>query len=216
MMKIEQSSLFLGGIVAASILAGGCTKKQEGYVDTAVDAVNVHTTTTTTTTTTTAATTPTVVTTAPTQTGCDAANIATFTGIFASRANIEAPRMQAEGGIICGNVTEGGTVQGGTFLLEPGKCYTVVANSLPNVTEVDVALVIDASVAGLPTNIVEMAKTPIAVDSETGAMGTIGPKNACYSWKLPLPAPVKVIVKARNGSGPIGAQVYSRRGTGTG
>ena len=34
--------------------------------------------------------------------------------------------------------------------------------------------------------------------------------------KLPLPAPVKVIVKARNGSGPIGAQVYSRRGSGTG
>ena len=105
---------------------------------------------------------------------------------------------------------------GATFFAEMGKCYTIIANSLPNVTEVDVSLVIDASVAGLPGNLVEMAKTPVAVDSETGAMGTIGPKNTCWSNKLPVPLPVKVIVKARNGAGPIGAQVFSRRGTGAG
>ena len=54
------------------------------------------------------------------------------------------------------------------------------------------------------------ARAPLAVDSETGAMGTIGPKQNCYRWQLPVPAPVKVVVKARNGAGPIGAQVYSR------
>jgi hypothetical protein len=118
--------------------------------------------------------------------------------------------MTTEGGVVCGNVPEGGKVSGPSFFLAQGKCYTVVANGLPNVTEIDVALMIDGAAVGLPPAIVAMAATPLAVDSETGAMGTIGPKTNCYKWALPIPAPVKVVVTARNGSGPIGAQVYSR------
>lgn len=145
------------------------------------------------------------------QVGCDAVNMAAFTGIFGSRAAIEAPRMQPEGSVVCGNVAEGGTVAGTPFIIDTGKCYTVVANGLPNVTEIDVQLVIDATAAGLPANIAAMAATPIATDSETGAMGTIGPKQNCFKWTMLIPVPVKVVVKARNGSGPIGAQLYSRK-----
>ena len=147
----------------------------------------------------------------PASPDCSAADLANFTGVFGTRSPTEAPSMAPEGGMVCGNVPEGGKVQGNVFMLDPGKCYTVIANGLPNITEIDVALMIDASAAGLPPNIVEMAKSPVAVDSETGPMGTIGPKSNCYRWNLPIPAPVRVVVTAKNGAGPIAAQVFSRK-----
>lgn len=192
-MKIETSMILTCAVVAVNLMAAGCKKEEPVYVEQPAPTVTTP---------------PPPVT--PTPVGCDPANLATFAGIFASRAPTEAPQMRTDGSIVCGNVAEGGTVEGPAFFLEQGSCYTVIANSLPNVTEVDVSLIVDASAVGLPPNIVAMAATPLAVDSETGAMGTIGPKANCYRWVLPIPAPVKVVVKARNGSGPIGAQVFKK------
>jgi len=191
-MKIEKSMIATIALASLATLAVSC-KKEPVYVEP------------------TPTPTPTpVVVAPPPDPGCDALSMTTFNGIFGTRAALEAPKMQTEGGVVCGNVPEGGKVSGPSFFLQQGKCYTVVANGLPNVTEIDVALVIDASAVGLPPAIVAMAATPLAVDSETGAMGTIGPKANCYKWALPIPAPVRVVVTARNGSGPIGAQMYSR------
>lgn len=194
-MKIEKSMIATIAVASlAATLAFGCKKKEPEYVEPAPVPTPA----------------PTPVVAPPPDTGCDALSMTTFSGIFASRSAIEAPKMTTEGGVVCGNVPEGGRVSGPSFFLQQGKCYTVVANGLPNVTEIDVALMIDGAAVGLPPAIVAMAATPLAVDSETGAMGTIGPKANCYKWALPIPAPVKVVVTARNGSGPIGAQVYSR------
>lgn len=142
--------------------------------------------------------------------GCDALSQGQFMTIFTARAPAEAAGMQAEGGTVCGTVPEGGTVQGASFFLEQTKCYTVLANGLPNVSEVDVSLVIDATAVGMIPALAAMAATPLAVDSTTGAMAVIGGKP-CYKWALPIPAPVKVVVKARQGAGAIGAQVYSKK-----
>lgn len=197
-MMNKSTMVFVLGVSAAAMMSGGC-KKEEPEVPPQPTATTPPPAT---------ATTPPP---AP-QTGCDAAMLASFTGIFATRAPAEAPKMSAQGSMVCGNVQEGGMVEGDTFFVEPGKCYTVIANSLPNVTEVDVDLMVDPRAVGLPPAIAALATTPLARDSETGAMGTIGPKNNCF--KVPaialVPVPVRVVVKARNGSGPIGAQVYSK------
>ncbi|NUP07160.1 MAG: hypothetical protein HOW73_13985 [Polyangiaceae bacterium] len=196
-----QHTMILVGLTALCAIAGGCKKEEPETPPQPTQTVAPPPTQT-------APPTP------PPQTGCDAANMAAFTGIFTGRAPTEAPKMQMEGSMVCGNVTEGGTVSGNSFFMELGKCYTVISNGLPNVTEIDVQLVIDPTAAGLPPNIAALASAPLAQDSETGAMGTIGPKTNCY--RLPpfalVPVPVKVVVKARTGSGPIGAQVYSRKG----
>ena len=47
--------------------------------------------------------------------------------------------------------------------------------------------------------------------ADTGASAAIGAKQNCYSVAFPIPAPAKVVVKARQGSGPVAAQVYSRK-----
>jgi len=54
-------------------------------------------------------------------------------------------------------------------------------------------------------------KPVLAVDAETGPTGSIGAKQSCYQWPFPIPAAVKVTVKARTGTGPISAQLYSRK-----
>jgi len=142
---------------------------------------------------------------------CDAVQSAAFSSIFQGRSTTEAARMELEGGPVCGNAPEGGTVSGNSFFLQPGMCYVVLANGLPGVTEVDVSLVVDAAAVGVPPALAALASAPLAVDSDTGAMAGIGVKG-CYKWPWPVPGAVKVVVKARIGSGPVGAQVYRKKG----
>jgi hypothetical protein len=146
----------------------------------------------------------------PPQTGCDAVQTAAFSSIFQGRAGTEAARMELEGGPVCGTAAEGGTVSGNTFFLQPGMCYVVLANGLPNVTEVDVSIVVDPTAVGIPPALAALAAAPLAVDADTGAMAGIGTKG-CYKWPWPWPGAVKVVVKSRTGSGPVGAQVYRKK-----
>ena len=120
--------------------------------------------------------------------------------------------MEPEGGVVCGLVAQdGGSVTGQTFFLQPGYCYTVLGNGLPNVSELDLSLVADLTAAGIPPAFAALASAPIAVDSDTGAMAAIGAKNNCYKWPWPFPGAVKLVVKSRIGSGAVGAQVYKRK-----
>ena len=141
------------------------------------------------------------------QIGCDAVQSASFSSIFVGRSPTEAAKMELEGGPVCGSVPEGGSVSGPTFFLQPGMTYTVLANGLPNVTEVDVQLVVDATAVGVPPALAALAAAPLAVDSSTGAMA-----STTYKWPWPWPGAVKVVVKARTGAGAIGAQVYRKKG----
>ncbi len=187
-------------LATAAIVAGGCGSEPE-FPETPPPTASV-----------TAAPPPTnTVPTPPPQTGCDAVQSAAFSSIFQGRAATEAARMELEGGPVCGTATEGGTVSGTTFFLQPGMCYAVLANGLPNVTEVDVSIVVDPTAVGVPPALAALAAAPLAVDADTGAMAGIGTKT-CYKWPWPWPGAVKVVVKARGGSGPIGAQVYRKKG----
>jgi hypothetical protein len=149
----------------------------------------------------------------PTVATCDAVQSLAMTTMFQGRAATEAPRMQPEGGPVCGVVPEGQTVSGQTFMLQPGSCYTVLAQALPTVTEVDVQIELDLAGGGaVPPALAALNLKPmLAVDPDTGPTGAIGAKQSCYAWPWPIPAAVKVVVKARQGSGPVAAQVYSRK-----
>jgi hypothetical protein len=119
--------------------------------------------------------------------------------------------MEMVGSQVCGVVGEGQMVSGPPFVLEQGYCYTVLGNALPNVTELDIQLAVDISGGGVPAPLAAMAAAPVAVDNTGGPSAVIGPGTSCYEWAMPIPAPVKVVVKPRTGGGPVAAQVYRRR-----
>lgn len=146
-------------------------------------------------------------------TPCDGVQSLAMTTMFQGRATSEAPRMQAEGGPICSVVPEGQTASGPTFMLQPGSCYTFLAQALPTVTEVDLQLELDLGSGGaMPPALAALNLKPVlAVDSDTGPTAAIGAKQSCYQWPFPLPATVKLVVKARTGTGPVAAQAYSRK-----
>ena len=130
-----------------------------------------------------------------------------------ARQKTEAPGMQPEGAPVCGVVPEGQTVMSTSMVLQPGHCYTILANGLPNVSVVDIQLVADPSAVGLPPALAAMAGNPLlAVSTDAGVQTSIGgSKQGCYQWPWPVPGPVKIVLKARNGSGPIAAQAYSKK-----
>lgn len=141
---------------------------------------------------------------------CDGVQSLAVTATIQTRASTEAPGMKAEGGAICAVTPEGQTYPGPTFLLQGGHCYTVVGQSLPGVTQLDMQLEIDVSAAG-PAVMAFVPKPILAVSTDAGPQAAIGAKNACVQWALPLPVPVRVMLKPRNGSGPVAAQVFAKK-----
>jgi len=151
----------------------------------------------------------------PAPIACDGLSQGQFTAIFTQRAATEAPQMQREGSTICGNVQQGQKVESTSILLQPGMCYTVLANGLPNITELNVALIADATAIGATPALAQLTAQPLAVDSDAGPMAAIGAKTACYRSPIPLfPVPARLVVTAVGGSGPIGAQLYSKKAPG--
>lgn len=195
-------------ITVAALIAAGCGGSQEFAEDTVPTASAQPPAPPPTATATTTAT----VATPPAATVCDAVQSLAMTTMFQGRAGTEAPKMNAEGAPICGVVAEGQTTSGPTFMVQPGMCYTVLAQALPTVTEVDVQLEIDLAGGGMPPALAALNIKPVlAVDSDAGPSAAIGAKQACYTWPFPLPVTAKVVVKSRAGSGPVAAQVYSKK-----
>lgn len=143
-------------------------------------------------------------------TPCDAVQSLAMSTAIQGRATADAPGMKPEGGAICAVAPEGQPYVGPTFLLQAGHCYTVVGQSLPGVTQLDMQLELDMS-AGGPAIAALGIKPVLAVSTDTGTQAAIGAKTACVQWAFPLPAPVHVVLKARNGSGPVAAQVYAKK-----
>jgi hypothetical protein len=147
----------------------------------------------------------------PAQPGpCSSEQSLAMTTMFKGRAGTEAPGMKEEGGAICNIVAEGQTVSSQTFMLQPGMCYTFLAQALPTVTEVDLEIQLDLA-AGGPAIATLNLKPLLAVDSDTGAQAAVSAKKSCYSWAFPIPAQVKMVAKARTGTGPVAAQAYSKK-----
>ncbi len=140
---------------------------------------------------------------------CDSVMSAALQTAIQARAKQELSwGMKAEGAFVCETVSQGGAAKVAANL-QPGRCYTFVAESFPNVTELDVFLKPNFGPTPPPLLAVA-ANTVLAQDSDNGPRATIGRGKNCYKWPFPLPAAVVVHATARTGAGPVAVQVYSR------
>jgi hypothetical protein len=114
----------------------------------------------------------------------------------------DAKYMKKDGEMLSGVLQEGQTIER-MAMMQPGKCYTVVGLGLPMIQELDIMIVPLIPIPNAPN-------IPMAQDMKTGAQATVAPAPDCYKYALPLPAQVKIIVKATKGSGAVGAQLYSK------
>ena len=108
---------------------------------------------------------------------------------------------KALGAAMVGNVGGALTLEQ-QIMLQPNKCYSVVAVGMPPISELNVQLLAVTVIPGM---------APIlATDQDSGASATLGKKPNCYKWALPLPVPVKVVVTAAGGQGVAAAQVFEK------
>jgi len=134
--------------------------------------------------------------------GSDPATAAAVRLALQPRAGTEAKGMKEDGDAIGGMMQEGGTLTQ-EFMLMPGKCYTVLAQGLPPIAELDLSLAAKPLVPALPPAV-------LATDQTSGAAASIAPGKNCYKNPFPVAAAVVLTLKATRGSGPAGAQVYSK------
>lgn len=161
----------------------------------------------------TASTPPPVATAAPAAGPCDPVQTLAMTTMFQGRAAAEAPGMQPDGAPVCGLAADGQTVSSQTFLMQPGHCYTVLAQAMPTVTEVDVQVEPDLTGGGAanPALAALLRGPALMIGTGAGVMDAAGAKQTCFQWALPFPLAVKMVVKSRGGAGPIAAQAYSKK-----
>jgi hypothetical protein len=87
--------------------------------------------------------------------------------------------------------------------LSPGKCYTVVASGLPTAQNVDVQLVPNLPVPGLP-------QVVAASDNSVGPTAVLGEAPNCFKWALQATGTMKLIVSVPAGQGLVAAQVFEK------
>lgn len=108
---------------------------------------------------------------------------------------------KALGAALIGNVGGALTLEQ-QIMLQPNKCYSVVAVGMPPISELNVQFLAITVIPGM---------APIlATDQDSGASATLGKKPNCYKWALPLPVAVKVVVTAAGGQGVAAAQVFEK------
>lgn len=105
--------------------------------------------------------------------------------------------MKSEGSVITAQLAAGGQ-HDHAFVLQPGKCYTVVAAAL-GVTELEARLV---------SNQPPIPETPVAQGKSSGGNAVIGGDGQCFTNPLPIAGPVKLRLQAKSGSGPVAAQIF--------
>jgi hypothetical protein len=149
---------------------------------------------------------------APVQPGpCDQPQFLATTTAMQARAAAEAPGMKPEGAPVCGVTPEGTAVVGPIFTLEQGYCYTFLGQSLPPVGAMEMELRLDLGGMMMPPALATMAQQPVLVSTTPGERVNMAEKQNCYQWPFPVPATVKLILKARAGSGPLAAQAYRKK-----
>ncbi|MBI4705520.1 MAG: hypothetical protein HY744_30875 [Deltaproteobacteria bacterium] len=139
---------------------------------------------------------------------CDQLTQVALSTQILARAAAEAPGMKPEGAFACERVPEGKGASVPLFM-QPGRCYTILGHSFPNVTEVDLHLLLDPlGGAALPG--MAALNPRIAQDADIGAQAAIGRKADCYPYAFPIGAAARVEVVARTGEGPVAVQVFSK------
>jgi hypothetical protein len=149
-------------------------------------------------------------TTDPTAVGpCDAVTQLALQTAIQSREKAElGPGMKKEGTFRCEKVTEGGSTKV-PVTLQPGRCYTFLAHSFPNVTEVNVFVKPNFGPQPPPL-LAGFANMVFAQDAETGPTASIGKGTDCFKNPLPLPGAAVVDVVSQAGAGPVALQIYSK------
>lgn len=144
---------------------------------------------------------------------CDAVQTLAMTTMFQGRQKTELAGLQAEGTPMCSTVSEGQTATSTTFMLQPGRCYGVLGQALPNVTAIEMRLEADVANSGLPPALAALAGNPLlATGQNSGVQSTIGAKpSGCYTWPWPVAAAAKIVIKSTAGSGVVAAQLYSKK-----
>jgi hypothetical protein len=114
------------------------------------------------------------------------------------RAKKEARGMKPEGELVSGMVQASGHIEQ-AFMINPQKCYGVIAEGGPGVTEVDVQIM------AKPMPTVPLPGPLIAVDQMQGAKAAITP---CWKNIFPVALPATAIAKATQGAGALALRVY--------
>ncbi len=110
------------------------------------------------------------------------------------------PGSSAVGAAVVGNFQAGQCMEV-PLNVEAGRCYTVVGASVGTVSDLDLELVPNIGIPGLPQQVV-------AQDQSDGPTAVIGAKPDC--WTAFVPGPMKLIIRVANGQGMAGAQVYAK------
>jgi hypothetical protein len=114
-------------------------------------------------------------------------------------AQQQAPGMKPDGQAI--KVTLGPGQHGeGQIMMQPGKCYTVLAFGNLGVQSVAIRLVPPPP---LPPQVLFEGVT-------NGPTATIGAKDSCIRSPSPLAAPLKVDIEMKAGQGQVGVQAFSK------
>lgn len=87
-----------------------------------------------------------------------------------------------------------------SIVLQPGKCYTLVAVSAEGITELDASVMVAPPMPGLPS-------IPAITDNTKGPDVTIGAGAACSKSPLPTAAQGTLQIKAAKGAGVAAVQV---------
>jgi hypothetical protein len=125
-----------------------------------------------------------------------------MTPLLQVQAKKSAKWMRPQGEAFAGMLQQGQTLEQ-MVMLQPGKCYTVVGQAMPGgIQELDIKIMAIAPLPNAP---------PLAVmaqDNMQGPVAVVAPTPNCYKYALPLPAQVKIVVKAVQGAGVAGARLY--------
>ncbi len=105
------------------------------------------------------------------------------------------------GTALVGNVAPGTPLET-SIMLQPNKCYSVVAVGMPPIAELNVQLLLVTVLPGMAP--------VLAIDQDAGASAVLGKKPNCYKWAVGLPASAKVSVQSAAGAGVAAAQIYEK------
>jgi hypothetical protein len=141
---------------------------------------------------------------APAPTGNMAAALPPAAGIavgpiLQGTAEKETSGMHEDGPAVVASFMQG-QIYEQEFMIQPGRCYTVVGVGL-GIIELDMSVVVNQPPA---------PEAALAQDDRSGPHSVVGGAGRCTSTTSLVPIPVKIRTTATSGSGIVMTQVYSK------
>jgi hypothetical protein len=134
-----------------------------------------------------------------TATPAGTAQIAQLTGLAAT----DAQGLTPAGSTLAATFKAGDTMEA-PLLLQPGRCFTILAAGAPTVQQIDISLMMNMPM-GMPS-----LPTMVLAQGSGTQTAALGGKSNCFRYPLPIPAPANIVVKVVSGSGVVAVQVYGK------